>query len=96
VAYSWALQGGGNFGVVTEFEYRLHPVGPQMALCFVLYPIAQAWEALRFFDRYTAVAPDEVSPIAVIGTVPHTEAFPAAIQGERFVLFGGCYIGLVD
>ncbi len=93
----WALQGGGgNFGVVTEFEYRLHPVGPQVALCFVLYPIAQASEALRFFERYTAVAPDEVSAIAVIGTVPHTEAFPAAMQGERFVLFGGCYIGPVE
>ena len=93
----WAVQGGGgNFGVVTWFEYRLHPVGPEVALGFVLYPIAKAWEALRFFDRYVAVAPDEVSPIAVIGTAPHTDAFPAAIQGERFVLFGGCYVGPVD
>ncbi len=93
----WVVQGGGgNFGVVTWFEYRLHPVGPEVALGFVLYPIAKAWEALRFFDRYVAVAPDEVSPIAVIGTAPHTDAFPAAIQGERFVLFGGCYVGPVD
>ena len=93
----WAVQGGGgNFGVVTWFEYRLHPVGPEVALCFVLYPIAKAWEALRFFDRYAAVAPDEVSVISVIGTVPHTDAFPMAIQGERFVLFGGLYAGPVD
>ena len=93
----WAIRGGGgNFGVVTWFEYRLHPVGPEVALCFVLYPIAKAWEALRFFDRYAAVAPDEVSLISVIGTVPHTEVFPVAIHGERFVLFGGCYIGPVD
>ena len=92
----WAVQGGGgNFGVVTSFEYRLHPVGPEVALCFVLYPIAQAWDALRFFGRYAATAPDEVSSIAVIGTVPHAEGFPAAIQGERFVLFGGAYIGPV-
>jgi FAD/FMN-containing dehydrogenase len=93
----WAVRGGGgNFGVVTWFEYRLHPVGPEVALCFVFYPIAEAWEALRFFDRYAAVAPDEVSLISAIATVPHTEAFPVAIQGERFVLFGGCYIGPVD
>jgi FAD/FMN-containing dehydrogenase len=93
----WAVRGGGgNFGVVTMFEYRLHPVGPEVALCFVLHPAEQAREALRFFDRYAATAPDEVSGIAVMGTVPHTPAFPAKIQGERYVLFGGCYVGPVD
>ncbi len=93
----WALRGGGgNFGVVTTFEYRLHPVGPDVALCFVLYPIGQAWDALRYFDRYTCVAPDEVSMISVVGTVPHDDAFPATLWGERFVLFGGCYVGDSD
>ena len=62
----WALRGGGgNYGVVTMFEYQLHPVGPEMALCFVLYPAAQAREALKFFRSYAAAAPDEISAIAV-------------------------------
>src|SRR5215212_9059820 len=57
----WGIRGGGNFGVVTSFEYRLHPVGPEVMCCFVLYPGDRAREVLKFCDEYVAEAPDEVN-----------------------------------
>jgi FAD/FMN-containing dehydrogenase len=63
----WGIRGGGgNFGVVTSFEYRLHPVGPEVTFCFVLYPGDRAKEVLRFMNGYMAQAADEVSPLGVL------------------------------
>src|ERR671914_1456060 len=51
----WGVRGGGgNFGVVTSFEYRLHPVGPEVMFCFVLYPREKAKEVLSFCQQYVA------------------------------------------
>jgi FAD/FMN-containing dehydrogenase len=67
----WGIRGGGgNFGVVTSFEYRLHPVGPEVMFCFVLYPGARAKEVLGFCEEYVAEGPDEVSPLVMVGRVP--------------------------
>ncbi|QIN81942.1 FAD-binding protein [Rubrobacter tropicus] len=82
----WGIRGGGgNFGVVTSFEYRLHPVGPEVTFCFVLYPGDRAKEVLRFCDEYAAQAPDEVSPLGVLGRVPRVDLFPENWHGEQFV-----------
>src|SRR3984893_15547724 len=57
----WALRGGGgNFGVVTEFQFRLHPVGPILTARMLLWPRAQAGEVIRFYREFIAEAPDEV------------------------------------
>jgi FAD/FMN-containing dehydrogenase len=73
----WGIRGGGgNFGVVTSFEYRLHPVGPEVTFCFVLYPGDRAKEVLQACEEYMAQAPDEVSPLGVLGRVPHDPLFP--------------------
>jgi FAD/FMN-containing dehydrogenase len=57
----WALRGGGgNFGVVTEFELQLHPLGPMMLGGMLLYPGARARDVVRFFRDFMATAPDEV------------------------------------
>src|SRR5215212_2259656 len=73
----WGIRGGGgNFGVVTSFEYRLHPVGPEVTFCFVLYPGYRAKEVLQACEEYMAQAPDEVSPLGVLGRVPHDPLFP--------------------
>jgi FAD/FMN-containing dehydrogenase len=61
--------GGGNFGVVTSFEYRLHPVGPMLG-GLLIYPLAQAKEIFRRFRDLTSSAPDEMGTIAVLGTLP--------------------------
>lgn len=82
----WALRGGGgNFGVVTSFEYRLHPVGPEVFFCFVMYPADRSGEVLRFCDRYLREAPEEVGPLGVLGRVPEAEELPAEWHGEPFV-----------
>jgi FAD binding domain/Berberine and berberine like len=66
----WGLRGGGgNFGVVTSLEYRLHPVGPVLA-GVVAYPMAQAREALRLFRDLTTDAPDELASDIVLITMP--------------------------
>jgi FAD/FMN-containing dehydrogenase len=66
----WGVRGGGgNFGIVTAFEYQLHPVGPVLA-GKVVYPLAQAREVLRFYREYTSQAPDELTVSASLITTP--------------------------
>jgi hypothetical protein len=93
----WGLKGGGgNFGIVTTFEMQLHPLGPEVMFTFVLYHGSQAEEALRYYHAYCASAPDEVSALAMCGTVPPGEAFPAELHGEPFVNFTAMYAGSVE
>lgn len=93
----WALRGGGgNFGVVTSFEFALHPVGPEVMFAFVLYSRSDAPEVLRAYRSYCLTAPDEVSSFAILGTVPDEEAFPEAIHGEPYVLIAALHAGTVD
>lgn len=91
----WGLRGGGgNFGVVTSFEYRLHPVGPMVAACFVTYHADRLREGLRFFRQYTQSAPDEVGAVAVRGVFPTgNEAYPAEVHGLPFLGFASVYAG---
>ena len=90
----WGIRGGGgNFGVVTSFEYRLHPVGPEIMFCFVLYPGHRVKEVLRSCDEYMAEAPNEVSPLGVLGHVPPVEVFPERWHGESYVAFLAMYAG---
>jgi FAD/FMN-containing dehydrogenase len=84
----WAVRGGGgNFGVVTSFTYRLHPLGPQILGGLVLHDFARAGEVLRFYRDFSAVAPDEVSTDAVFLTTP---------DGQRILAISACYVGAVE
>ncbi|WP_435159586.1 FAD-binding oxidoreductase [Haladaptatus sp. DFWS20] len=88
----WALRGGGgNFGIVTAFEYDCHPVGPEVAMCFVWYEGERAVEALEFFREYTEDAPDEVSLLPFYAWVPELEEFPESSWGNPAIAFLGCY-----
>jgi FAD/FMN-containing dehydrogenase len=78
----WGLRGGGgNFGVVTEFEFELYPVGPTVATVVAIWGIDEAADRLRDFRELAPSMPDEVSPVAVLSPVPDDEAFPPAIRG---------------
>ena len=67
----WAIRGGGgNFGVATSFEYRLHPVGPTIVGGMVLHPFDRAYDVLRFYRECLRTAPDELSIAAVLVTTP--------------------------
>lgn len=88
--------GGGNFGIVTEFEYRLYPLGPEVAFTFVFHNGEgdNMKKAIQFYRDYSAAAPDEISTLLATGIIPpHGEAFPKEIQGKPFVLFGAMYAG---
>jgi FAD/FMN-containing dehydrogenase len=79
----WGLRGGGgNFGVVTVFEYRLHEIGPMVAGGMVLWPMEQAGEILRFYRDWMESAPDEVGGGAAVVVAPPEEFVPAELQGK--------------
>ena len=66
----WGLRGGGgNFGIVTSFEYQLHPVGPVLA-GMVIHPVARARDVLRFYREFTPTAPDELTSYVFMLTTP--------------------------
>lgn len=66
----WALRGGGgNFGVVTSFEFRMHKVGKMLA-GMLIYPFSEAREVLKYYAQYVMETPDEMSVIATIGSLP--------------------------
>lgn len=93
----WGIRGGGgNFGIVTEFEYRLHPVGPEVMFVFVLYHGSKTRAVLRKYRDYCATAPDEISSLVSCGTVLPEARFPAEIHGEPYVLIAACYAGPVE
>ncbi len=66
----WAMQGAGaNFGVVTSFEYQLHPVETVLG-GLIIYPLAAGREVLRFYNSFAAAAPDELTSVAALLTTP--------------------------
>lgn len=90
----WALRGGGgNFGVVTEFEYRLHPVGPEVYFVMVMYPAAEAAQVVPAWRDYVATAPDELSCNGFFSAVPPAPMFPEAIHGREVFVVTGAYTG---
>ncbi|MFC6718372.1 FAD-binding oxidoreductase [Natrialbaceae archaeon GCM10025810] len=92
----WGLRGGGgNFGVVTDFEFDLHPVGPEVATCLVFYPGDRTAEILRSYREYVASAPDEVSTLALSGVLPDEELFAGGAVDEPKIAIAGCYAGSI-
>ncbi|MBI4397027.1 MAG: FAD-binding oxidoreductase [Elusimicrobia bacterium] len=88
----WALRGGGgNFGVVTSFEFRLHPVGPEVMFGLILYPAERARDILPSYRSYAANAPDEVTSLAIFATVPRHPPFEPNVQGRSVLIVGACY-----
>jgi FAD/FMN-containing dehydrogenase len=90
----WAVRGGGgNFGVVTSFEYRLHPVGPEVISGLIVHPFAQAKELLEGYRRFVASAPEEVTAWVVLRKAPPLPFLPAEVHGKEVLVFGVCAIG---
>jgi hypothetical protein len=84
----WAIRGGGgNFGIVTSFEYRLFPVGPTLLAGSILHAYDRARDAMRFYQAFASSAPDELSLDAALATTP---------SGERVFSISPCYIGPIE
>jgi FAD/FMN-containing dehydrogenase len=93
----WALRGGGgNFGVVTSFEFQLHPVGPEVYAGLVVYPFAQARQVLRAWRDFSDVAPDELSVWAVLRKAPPLPFLPTSVHGNDVVVLPLLYCGSIE
>jgi len=90
----WALRGGsGNFGVVTRFEFRLHPVGPDVLSGLIVYPISEAKRVLQEYREFIANAPDELSVWAVLRQAPPLPFLPAEVHGTGIIALALIYAG---
>jgi FAD/FMN-containing dehydrogenase len=79
----WALRGGGgNFGIVTSFEFRLHKVGPKVFFAAPMYPADLATELFPKWRDFMAEAPEAVTAEALFWTIPEVEAFPQELHGQ--------------
>ena len=93
----WGLRGGGgNFGVVTSFEFQLHPVGPEVMTAQVYYPIAAAAEILPFYRGFVAAAPDELTCYALWAKIPPVAPFPGEFHGRETLCLVACCAGSLD
>ena len=93
----WALRGGGgNFGVVTSFEYSLYEVGPTLAGGAIFYGGDDAATVLRAWREWLPTAPDELTTLVNLATAPPAPFLPESIHGKRVVAIAGLYAGPVD
>ena len=84
----WAIRGGGgNFGIVTRFEFRLHPVGPNVLAGLVVYPIDQARSVLQQYRAFAKTLPDESAVWIVMRKAPPLPFLPESIHGKEVVVF---------
>jgi FAD/FMN-containing dehydrogenase len=90
----WGVRGGGgNFGIITSFEFALHPLGPEILAGSVVYPADQAETVMRAYRDYVATAPDELGTIVILTHAPTVPVLPEAIHGQPIVSIGVCYAG---
>ena len=90
----WAIRGGGgNFGVVTSFEFRLHPVGPQVIAGLIVHPFSSAKQVLNEYRRLVAKAPDELCCWAVMRKAPPLPFLPPEVHGTEVLVLALCHAG---
>ncbi|QIA07616.1 FAD-binding oxidoreductase [Draconibacterium halophilum] len=93
----WAVRGGGgNFGIVTSFEYRMYPVGPMVTLAAPFYPAEEAKKILPVWREFIESSPDEISGSAMFWTIPPAPDFPEETHGRRVLILATVHCGEVD
>jgi FAD/FMN-containing dehydrogenase len=90
----WAVRGGGgNFGVVTSFEYRLHPLGTEVLAGLIVYPLAQAKRVFDGYRKFTATASDEMTVWMILRKAPPLPFLPQDVHGKEVAVIAFCWIG---
>ncbi len=94
----WAVRGGGgNFGVVTSFEYELYPVGPTVTLCAPFYPLTDgAGDIMRRWRDFMAEAPEDISSSCLFWSIPAHPNFPEELQGTPVVITAAVHSGALE
>jgi len=90
----WAIRGGGgNFGVVTQFEFELHPVGPEILAGLIVFPLDQTKQVLTQYREFINSAPEELSVWVVLRQAPPLPFLPKAVHGKEVVVLAIFYVG---
>jgi FAD/FMN-containing dehydrogenase len=90
----WAIRGGGgNFGVITQFEYALHPIGPNVLAGLVVYPLEQARLVLKRYREFTSTAPEDMTVWSVMRKAPPLPFLPEDVHGKEVVVLAFMYAG---
>src|SRR5207237_3375113 len=90
----WAIRGGGgNFGVVTSFEFRLHPIGPEVLSGLIVHPLSAARDVLGFYRDFVAQAPDEFACWFVMRKAPPLPFLAEEWHGKEILALAVCYTG---
>lgn len=93
----WAIRGGGgNFGVITRFEFALHPVGPEILAGLIVYPFAQARRVLTRYREFMATAPEDLSVWTVVRAAPPLPFLPQEVHGKEVVVLALFYGGDIE
>jgi FAD/FMN-containing dehydrogenase len=90
----WGIRGGGgNFGIVTEFEFRLHPLGPIVLAGLMMFPLERGPEVVRRWRDCADAAPDELATACVVVNAPPEPFVPPGLQGKPVVGIAALYVG---
>jgi FAD/FMN-containing dehydrogenase len=93
----WGVRGGGgNFGIVTEFEFRLNPVGPTVLAGPIVWAMEDSPDVLRFYREWIKEVPDELTTIVTHRRVLPLPTIPQELHGRHVVVVGTCYAGAVE
>jgi FAD/FMN-containing dehydrogenase len=90
----WAIRGGGgNFGVVTEFEFKLHAVGPEILAGLIVFPLDQGKQVLKKYREFVKSAPEELSVWVVLRQAPPLPFLPKEVHGKEVIVLAIFYAG---
>jgi len=90
----WGIRGGGgNFGIVTSFQFQLHPLGPEVLSGLIVHPFSEAGSVLRHYREFAAKAPDEVTAWVVMRKAPPLPFLPEEVHGTEVVILAALYAG---
>jgi FAD/FMN-containing dehydrogenase len=93
----WGVRGGGgNFGIVTSFEFSLNPLGPMVLAGPIAWDMKYSSQVLRFYRDWIKEVPDEVTTIVVHRRAPAMAPWPEELHGKHVVVVGCCYAGDID
>ncbi len=92
----WAIRGGGgNFGIVTSFEFRLHPVGPDVLSGLIVHPLSAARDVMRFYRDFLRSAPEELACWFVLRKAPPLPFLAPEWHGKEILALAVCYAGAI-
>ena len=93
----WAIRGGGsNFGIVTQFEFQLYPVGPEILAGLIVFPLEQAKEVLTQYRDFVENSPEELTVWVVLRQAPPLPFLPTQVHGKPVAVLALCYAGAIE